>query len=231
MSYVYRHIRLDKNEPFYIGIGSDEEGEYTRAYTHKSRNIHWHRIVNKTDYEVEILLNDLTWEESCIKEIEFIKLYGRKDRGLGPLCNLTDGGESSLGRITSEETKKKISESTKGRPVKPISEETKRKIADSKRGKKRPPISEETREKIRQNGFKRKNSQETRLKISQGNKGKKGKIGGDNPKAITLLDIYTGVFYETVKEISELYDMSYQTVMRSIRGESKINKFPNLTIV
>lgn len=23
MAYLYRHIRLDKNEPFYIGIGSD----------------------------------------------------------------------------------------------------------------------------------------------------------------------------------------------------------------
>lgn len=25
MAIVYRHIRLDKNEPFYIGIGKDEK--------------------------------------------------------------------------------------------------------------------------------------------------------------------------------------------------------------
>lgn len=25
MATVYRHIRLDKNEPFYIGIGKDEK--------------------------------------------------------------------------------------------------------------------------------------------------------------------------------------------------------------
>jgi hypothetical protein len=25
MVYLYRHIRLDKNEPFYIGIGSDKQ--------------------------------------------------------------------------------------------------------------------------------------------------------------------------------------------------------------
>ena len=31
MAYVYRHIRLDKNEPFYIGIGKDDSGEYKRA--------------------------------------------------------------------------------------------------------------------------------------------------------------------------------------------------------
>ena len=29
MAYVYRHIRLDKNEPFYIGIGSD--ANYSRS--------------------------------------------------------------------------------------------------------------------------------------------------------------------------------------------------------
>ena len=29
MAYLYRHIREDKNEPFYIGIGSDST--YKRA--------------------------------------------------------------------------------------------------------------------------------------------------------------------------------------------------------
>ena len=32
MAYLYRHIRLDKNEPFYIGIGSNELNNYKRAY-------------------------------------------------------------------------------------------------------------------------------------------------------------------------------------------------------
>ena len=39
MHYLYRHIRLDKNEPFYIGIGTKKENtkfnsiksEYSRA--------------------------------------------------------------------------------------------------------------------------------------------------------------------------------------------------------
>lgn len=58
MAYVYRHIRLDKNEPFYIGIGSDSE--YKRAHTHHSRNAHWKNIVNITAYEVEILIDNVT---------------------------------------------------------------------------------------------------------------------------------------------------------------------------
>lgn len=50
MAYVYRHIRLDKNEPFYIGIGSD--ATYKRANTKKGRNEIWKRIVCKTTYDV-----------------------------------------------------------------------------------------------------------------------------------------------------------------------------------
>ena len=95
MAYVYRHIRLDKNEPFYIGIGSDEK--YRRAYQKINRNKHWRNVVSKTDYEVEILMDGLTWEQACEKEKEFISLYGRKDLNIGTLVNLTDGGDGVLG--------------------------------------------------------------------------------------------------------------------------------------
>jgi len=110
MAYVYRHIRLDKNEPFYIGIGSDKT--YHRANKKSQRNIHWKRVVAKTDYEVEIMLDDLTWKEACEKEKEFIKLYGKSDSG-GILTNMTDGGDGVLGLRFSEESKKKISNSIK----------------------------------------------------------------------------------------------------------------------
>ena len=43
MAFVYRHIRLDKNEPFYIGIGK----KIYRAYSMKGRNKYWLRIINK----------------------------------------------------------------------------------------------------------------------------------------------------------------------------------------
>jgi hypothetical protein len=94
MAYVYRHIRLDKNEPFYIGIGSDET--YKRANAKKGRNKIWYDIAAKTDYEVEILFDDISWDDACKKEIEFISLYGKKAEG-GLLSNITDGGEGTLG--------------------------------------------------------------------------------------------------------------------------------------
>lgn len=107
MAYLYRHIRLDKNEPFYIGIGSDEEGQYERAYSKESRTKYWHSIVSKAGYEIEVLLNELTWEEACQKEIQFIKLYGRKDLNEGTLVNMTDGGEGTPGFKHSDITKEK----------------------------------------------------------------------------------------------------------------------------
>jgi hypothetical protein len=98
MAYLYRHIRLDKNEPFYIGIGGDEEGNYERAYHNGHyRNKHWKNIVAQSPYEVEILLDNLTWDEACNKEIEFIELYGRNDLKQGSLCNMTNGGDGCKG--------------------------------------------------------------------------------------------------------------------------------------
>ena len=94
MAYLYRHIREDKNEVFYVGIGSDN-GFY-RAKDSKRRNNHWVNIVNKTDWYSEIIISDISYELAKIKEIEFIEIYKRKEDG-GTLCNKTKGGEGSLG--------------------------------------------------------------------------------------------------------------------------------------
>lgn len=95
MAYVYRHIRLDKNEPFYIGIGITEN--YLRAYSKKGRNKIWKGIVSRANYEVEILFDNLSWESACEKEKEFIALYGRIDNKNGILSNMTNGGDGTIG--------------------------------------------------------------------------------------------------------------------------------------
>ena len=95
MAYLYRHIRLDKNEPFYIGIGITKN--YSRAYSKKSRNKLWKTIANKSGYEVEVIFDDLSWEEACEKEKEFISLYGRIDIKTGILSNMTNGGDGTIG--------------------------------------------------------------------------------------------------------------------------------------
>lgn len=149
MAYVYRHIRLDKNEPFYIGIGSDNTYKRAKEFF-LGRNKYWKNIKNKTEIEVEILIDNLTWEEACNKEKEFIALYGRNDLCKGSLVNMTDGGDglfnpskeirdkisnANKGRKISKEASKKLSERMKG---KVLSEETKLKISNANKGKKKP---------------------------------------------------------------------------------------------
>lgn len=107
MWYVYRHIRLDTNQPFYIGIGCKKN--YARANDCKNRSSFWLKIYNKTDIVIEILCNNITKEQASEKEKEFIALYGRKDNGTGILCNMTDGGDGILNCKRSEKTKKLLS--------------------------------------------------------------------------------------------------------------------------
>lgn len=139
--YVYRHVRLDKNEPFYIGIGAKSKhynsvnSEYSRAYNRICRNEHWKNIVSKTEYEVEILIDNVFWSEACEKEKEFIKLYGRSDKGVGPLANWTDGGDGGYGVIASKETREKKSIISK---IRGISKETREKMAEKLRGRPQP---------------------------------------------------------------------------------------------
>ena len=111
MAYLYRHIRLDKNEPFYIGIGSDMTNK--RANERARRSELWKKIVAKSDYEIEILFDDITYDEAKLKEIEFIKLYGRIDLNNGTLANLTDGGDGTIN--PSQESRLKMSQIHKGR--------------------------------------------------------------------------------------------------------------------
>lgn len=95
--YLYRHVRVDKNEPFYIGIGTRQRGHneksiYLRAYTKANRSSFWKNIVNKTKYDIEIIYETDSISKIKQKEIEFIGLYRRKEHG-GILCNMTDGGD------------------------------------------------------------------------------------------------------------------------------------------
>ena len=132
---IYRHIRLDTNEVFYIGIGT-----VSRSRSKFRRNRYWKNITNKTEYEVQILKTDLSWKEACELEIILIAYYGRKNNNTGILCNMTDGGEGSYGRKQTDETKLKISLANSGRKsitkgrIKSI--EHRLKISNSKKGKK-----------------------------------------------------------------------------------------------
>ena len=161
MACLYRHIRKDTEMPFYIGIGVSTK----RAYSKTHRNDHWKAIVGKTDYEVEVLFDDIDYEYAKIKEKEFIALYKRKEDG-GLLCNLTLGGDGVLGIVHTEDARKKMGAPNKGKTIsewhrkrisefwkgKPTPEETKKKMSESQLGEKNSrygiKASEETRQKM-----------------------------------------------------------------------------------
>lgn len=106
--YVYRHIRKDKNEPFYIGIGN--KPNFFRANeSGKKRNDIWRRITSKSEWDVHILFTGLSKQNASEKEKEFIKIYGRIDMNTGSLSNMTDGGDGIWNCKRSEKTKKILS--------------------------------------------------------------------------------------------------------------------------
>lgn len=174
--FLYRHIRLDKNEVFYIGIWTKRSPdriywfrtEYARAFAKKKRNNYWNNIVNKSEYRVEILYETTSQKEIIRKEKKFIKIYKPT------LCNLTDWwfwiqsfkhtdeakekiGFSSRTRIRKKWYKLNISEEGKKRRLKDltnriVSDETRKKLSNNLMGNKRwiwHKVSEEHKEILR----------------------------------------------------------------------------------
>lgn len=108
--FVYRHIRKDTNEVFYVGRGKtyirtrskkincidSYVGKYWRAFQKSPRHKFWQSIVAKTDYDIEIIFESEDINIIMEKEKEFIKLYGRRDLWTGTLVNMTDGGDGLI---------------------------------------------------------------------------------------------------------------------------------------
>lgn len=117
---VYRHRRLDNNKVFYIGIGNEK-----RPYYKKGRNIHWKRIVAKTDYAIEILSEGLSLEDACELEMFLISEYGKEN-----LSNINSGGEGQFN--PDAQTRYKIGTANRG---KKHSKERRLKISEGNKGK------------------------------------------------------------------------------------------------
>lgn len=132
MAYVYRHSRNDTNEVFYIGISSIDDGNYKRSKAKWGRSKYWNNIVNLTGYTIEIIEDNLPWEEACEREKYWIKYYGRWDLHEGTLVNFANGGEGTIGYHHTDEAKLLISIAMTGRE---ISDETKQKLSDINKGK------------------------------------------------------------------------------------------------
>jgi hypothetical protein len=95
--FVYIHRRASNGKAFYVGKGT--------RYRHKSkwnRSQHWHNIVNKHGYTIEIVQAGMQEWWAFELERELILKYQAEG-----LCNRTEGGEGASGCVASDETKQK----------------------------------------------------------------------------------------------------------------------------
>lgn len=200
MAIVYRHRRLDTNEIFYVGIGK----ELKRAYNKCKRSNWWKKINNKTEISVEILADNLTYDDAKELEIFLIELYGRKDLGTGPLVNMTDGGDGAQGYKHTEENKDKMGKMFK--------EQYKNGRVSSFKGKRH---SDEWKENFSKNhpkpflGIKRK---------EHSNKMK----GERNYLSDIILNLETGIYYFGIREASNsVTHLSFFNVKDNINKNKK----------
>ena len=232
MAVVYFHRRKDTNQVFYVGIGKSKK----RAYWTYTRSDWWYKVVNKVGYDIEIVHKGLTWDEACEKEKYYIKEFGRRDKGLGPLVNQTDGGDGQLGFIHSEETRKKFRENNLGPKNpnwgKPKSDETKRKISEGNKGR---TLTKKHRQKLKDNhvGFSGKNHTEQYKKrmskvhkqIDTDKEGLKKRNKRCPQRKLTQQNVLEAIdLYKSGKfsyyQLAEKYGVSKPTIMRAIKGQS-----------
>jgi hypothetical protein len=196
MSIVYKHIRLDNNEIFYIGIGKSIKRAYNK---NNNRSKFWKNIVDKTDYKVEIIKDDLSWKEACELEKKLIKKYGRKDLNTGTLVNLTNGGDGYCNGPLSKEHKLKIGKAHKGMKR---SNKAKLNISNGKKGM----------------NLTEKHKQE--LKKVWKDKYNKGYL---HPQSKKVIDTETNKIFNSIKEASEYFNIKYRTLNAKLSGQNKNN--------
>lgn len=205
--YIYYDPSRGHN-PFYVGKAKT----LGVAYRHLNGKSHSKTLSGRITSIIEAglapgigIIECTDNELAALVETELIAKYGRANLKLGPLLNLTDGGDGDTGMIVSEETKLKLSLANKGKKrakrseefkrkqsetrrkwlsannVGPASEETKKKMSAAKIGKSRPEISIALKGKPKPPGFSEKLRQaKLGVKRKEVTCPHCGKTGGDN---------------------------------------------------
>lgn len=106
--YVYTYFI--EGIPRYVG-----KGVGSRWKKHRRLKSHLGNSLRKIKAEygewiIPQIIEFNSSEEALKEEVRLIAFYGRQNIGMGPLWNLTDGGEGTVGNVVSEQTKRKISE-------------------------------------------------------------------------------------------------------------------------
>lgn len=194
------YIHIFPNNKVYIGMTCQEPKERWKRGKAYKENRHLYNAINKYGWENiehKILFDNLEKEEAELKEINLIKEYKVNDNQYG--YNIEYGGCHN-GK-TSEITRKRISESNKGKHNSPKTEFKKGHITI---------ITEEIKQKI-----------------SEKNKGKHASVRtefkkGHKPLNVRkVLCIESDVVYDTIKKASEDTDVMACHISQVCNGKRK----------
>ncbi len=116
-NFTYGKYTFDY-EPFYIGKGTKNRLKETLYDKSSFKKNKIGKLKRNNIKIISLIINDnLLNEESILLEKELINIIGRRNLGLGPLVNLTDGGDGRINSRHSDYTKSKISKSRKGKGI------------------------------------------------------------------------------------------------------------------
>lgn len=215
---VYMHTNKINGKK-YIGI-TCQKPEYRWNNGQGYHDTYFGNAIEKYGWDNfihEIIKEELSQEEACKLEITLIENLETTNRSKG--YNISTGGEKSAAgttHITSEETKRKISEAQKGKLV---PEERRKRISESvkKYFQNNPKIT----------------SEETKLKISKANKGKPGMRGPDNPmygkhssplagrQNMPVVCIETNEIFDSCNEAGRAYNIAGSGIRNAATGKTK----------
>lgn len=248
---VYLH-RNKTNGKVYVGLTcSPVERRWQSGWGYSSQPLFWNAIQKYgwDNFDHEVVQSGLNKQSACQLEMELISKYKSNDRQFG--YNRDNGGyapgrvseqtkivlrEKNLGRVMSVESRRKMSEARRG---KPLTDAQKRQLDSLHVGRPMPDhvkemhrqrmignkiwlgrsIPEETREKIRQKAIGREFSAEWRQHISEAKKGKN--TGADNPTSRAVLCVETGVVYDTMTAAAKAVNGSRNRIRESCLDERK----------
>lgn len=172
--YVYVHRQADTSEVFYVGKGSG-----SRAWANQWRPKFWKNVKESHGLVVEIVA--MFWDEKPAFDMERQLIAEYRAAG-ARLTNCSDGGEGPSGAKRSEETRRRMSESGKGKHTGVVvSLETRAKQSAVRKGRRNSP---EAIEKTAAFHRGRKRSPETLAKMSAALKGKGvGRVKSEQERA------------------------------------------------
>lgn len=204
--YVYEWIRLDTNEPFYVGKGKDDRW---KKLTREGNN-HFNNIVKSIPVVVNILHDNLDEDVALGLEVYYIWLY-RDIIGYN-LVNINDGGD---GCALCGKNNPMYGKNYRDFMTEEAKMERDRKCSEAMSGENHYLYGKS-------------HSEETRKKMSEAKKGKY--IGKNNPKARCIICITTYKIFSTQKEASKYYNCIRQHISKCCKGERKsCGKLPDGT--